>query len=112
MRRTTLPAEEKRLTLRLSQTLWRQLRLEAARRDVNTTLLINQILEERLGDLRRRELEPTLRRIQALRQREANWNGYGALPPELQAVAIAETWLAALYQEARFALLPVEEANA
>jgi hypothetical protein len=40
-----------------------------------------------------------LRRLQALRQREANWNGYGALPPEPQAVAFAEAWLTALYKE-------------
>jgi hypothetical protein len=99
MRRTALTSEEKRLTLRLSQTLWRQLRLEAARRDVSTTLLINQFLEERLGHLRRMELEPILRRVQALGNREADWNGYGALPPEPQAVTFAESWLAALYQQ-------------
>jgi hypothetical protein len=101
MRRTAVSSDEKRLTLRLSHGLWQQLRLEAAKREVSPTLLIQQILEERLGDLGHPEPEPTLQRVQALCRREANWNGYGALPPSAGAVEFAEAWLSALYREAQ-----------
>src|SRR5688572_29909955 len=99
MRRTAIPSEEKRLTLRLSGSLWRQLRLEAARRDVSATLLINQLLEERLGDLSRSELSPVLSRVRALRERTSGWNGYDAQPPNTLVVTFAETWLTDLYRE-------------
>src|SRR5213078_2622374 len=65
MRRTPISADEKRLTLRMSQGLWRQLRLEAARRDVSATLLINQLIEERLGELGRDGPASTLDRVTA-----------------------------------------------
>jgi hypothetical protein len=65
---------------------------------VSATLLINQLLEERLGDLTRSELAPTLSRIRALGDREAGWNGYDAVPPDLAAIAYAETWLTDLYR--------------
>lgn len=94
-------SQEKRLTLRLSQSLWRQLRVEAARRDVSATLLINQLLEERLGDLSHIELSPTLSRLRALVEREEGWNGYDAPPPDATAIALAETWLADLYRQVK-----------
>jgi hypothetical protein len=54
MEREEKQTEEKRISLRLrSIDLWRQLRMEAARRDVSTTEVINLLLEERLDELDR-----------------------------------------------------------
>jgi len=46
-------AEDKRITLRLAVELWRELRMEAARRDVSTTRVINLLLKERIDELNR-----------------------------------------------------------
>jgi hypothetical protein len=100
MRRTEISPDDKRLTLRLSRELWRQVRLEAARREVSATRLINQWIAERLEGLEGDELMPTLEQLRALRERPAGWNGYDALPPDPRAIAFAETWLSGLYQQA------------
>jgi hypothetical protein len=99
MRRTAISPDDKRLTLRLSRELWQQVRLEAARREVSATRLINQWIEERLGELEGDELMPTLEQLEALRGRAAGWNGYDALPPDPRAITFAETWLVGLYQQ-------------
>jgi hypothetical protein len=99
MRRIAISSEEKRLTLRISQELWRQLRREAARRDMSAMLLINQLIEERLGELGRDGLGASLDRLEALRERPAGWNGYDALAPDPGAISFAEAWLSDLYQE-------------
>jgi predicted DNA-binding ribbon-helix-helix protein len=123
MRRTQVPPDEKRLTLRLSQTLWRQLQQEAARRQVPATRLIQQLLEEQLSgvtspppsasdphseapvELARQVNTPSaisvaVAQIQALRTREEGWNGYDALPVDPHGITSAEAWLRALHQEA------------
>lgn len=48
MRRDETEKDDKRMTLRMPQELWRRLRVEAGHRDVSTTLLINRLLEEGL----------------------------------------------------------------
>src|SRR5207247_7480539 len=65
----------------------------------SATLLINQLIEERLGELGRDGPASTLDRLAALRERETGWNGYDALAPDRHAIAFAETWLAGLYQQ-------------
>ena len=52
MKREETQPDEKRLTLRLAAELWRELRMEAARRDTSTTGVINMLLKERLEQLR------------------------------------------------------------
>jgi hypothetical protein len=42
-----------------------------------------------------------LNRVQSLTLREANWNGYDALPPDAGAVAFAEVSLLDLYREVK-----------
>jgi HicB family len=43
------PSTDKRLTVRISQDLWRRLHIEAEKQDVTATGLINRWLEERLS---------------------------------------------------------------
>src|SRR5437870_5597537 len=99
MRQTAISSDAKRLTLRMSPDQWRQLRLEAARREVSAAMLIHQWIEERLEELGRDGLRPALDRLSALRERRAGWNGYDALAPEPGAITFAETSLSRLYQQ-------------
>jgi len=42
--------EEKRMTLRMTQALWKRLRIEAGHRDVSTTQLINDLLQQGIDE--------------------------------------------------------------
>jgi predicted DNA binding CopG/RHH family protein len=43
--------EDARITLRISREIYRALRIEAARRDMSATRLINLLLEEAVGHI-------------------------------------------------------------
>ena len=49
MQHASSSPDAKRLTLRMSQDLWRRLSSEAAKQDMTATLLINRWLEEKLS---------------------------------------------------------------
>jgi hypothetical protein len=44
-------AAEKRFTLRMDPDLWRELRIEAAKRDLSTTEVILMLLREKLREI-------------------------------------------------------------